>query len=192
MQKPKPPNATGVPVHLTAIDPNGNFQDIGTATSNSLGNYAFAWTPPIPGLYTVTATFAGSNSFYSSEAGTSFIVSTASSVSPVVTPTPTPSTTSIVTPTPSGIVTPSPTTPQGPGGIPASTLYAIAAAVVVIAVVAVAERSGSSFADPCGRVLARWVDQVGAVDIPAGCGQEPGGCAEHRRRADPAADDHTT
>ncbi len=138
MQKVKPTDATGVPVHLTATDPNGNFQDIGTATSNSMGNYAFAWTPPVPGMYTVTATFVGSNSYYSSEAGTSFMVSAASSVSPVVTPTPTPSTTSIATPTPSAVVTPTPTTPQGPGGIPASTVYAIAAAVVVIVIVAVA------------------------------------------------------
>jgi hypothetical protein len=35
MQKPKPANATGVLVHLTAIDPNGNYQDIGYTTSNA-------------------------------------------------------------------------------------------------------------------------------------------------------------
>ncbi len=72
MQKPKPTEVIGVKVHLTAIDPNGNFQDLGTATSNSLGNYAIEWTPPVPGLYTVTATFEGSESYYRSEAGTSF------------------------------------------------------------------------------------------------------------------------
>ena len=79
-QQPKPTNATGVPVHLTAIDPNGNFQDIGTATSDITGNYAISWTPPVPGIYTVTATFEGSNSYYSSSAETSYrSVSNASS-----------------------------------------------------------------------------------------------------------------
>lgn len=136
MQKTKPTDATGVQVHLTATDPNGNFQEIGNATSNSMGNYAIAWTPPVPGVYTITATFEGSNSYYTSEAGTSLMVSAASSTSPIVTPTPT--TTSAVSPTPSAIVTPNPTTPQGPGGIPTSTVYAIAAAVVIIVIVAVA------------------------------------------------------
>ena len=75
MQQPKPTDATGVTVHLTAIDPNGNFQDIGYAKSNTMGNYAIDWTPPVPGVYTVTATFEGSESYYQSEAGTAFLVS---------------------------------------------------------------------------------------------------------------------
>ncbi len=60
--------------------------------------------------------------------------------SPVVIPTPTPTMvpTPIVTSTPSAVVTPTPTTPQGPGGIPASTVYAIAAAAIIIVIVAVA------------------------------------------------------
>jgi hypothetical protein len=77
MQQEKPANALGVKVRVTAIDPNGNFQDIGTPTSDALGNYAVSWTPPVPGQYTVKATFEGSNSYYSSEAGTSFVVSNA-------------------------------------------------------------------------------------------------------------------
>ncbi len=75
MQKPKPTDVTGVPVKLTAIDPNGNFQDIGTAICDDLGFYGITWTPPVPGLYTVRATFAGSNSYYGSQAGTAFVVS---------------------------------------------------------------------------------------------------------------------
>jgi outer membrane protein assembly factor BamB len=63
-QQPKPTNATGVQVHLTAIDPNGNFQNIGTATSNMAGNYVTSWTPPVPGIYTITATFAGSQRLF--------------------------------------------------------------------------------------------------------------------------------
>ena len=59
---------------LTAIDPNGNFQNIGTATSDIFGNYAISWTPPVPGLYKVTATFEGSKSYYGCKAGTAFVV----------------------------------------------------------------------------------------------------------------------
>jgi outer membrane protein assembly factor BamB len=79
MQQEKPADATGVKVHVTAIDPNGNFQDIGTATSDALGNFAISWTPPVPGQYTVKAAFEGSAAYYSSEAGTSFAVSKAAS-----------------------------------------------------------------------------------------------------------------
>ena len=87
MQQSKPTDATGVEVHLTAVDPNGNFQDIGTTTSNTLGNFAFEWTPPVPGLYSVTAAFEGSEAYFASEAGTSFIVSESSSYSPALTTT---------------------------------------------------------------------------------------------------------
>jgi hypothetical protein len=65
-------NAKGVTVHLTAIDPNNNFQDIGYVTTDIYGNYATLWTPPVPGLYVVTATFEGSNSYYGSSAETAF------------------------------------------------------------------------------------------------------------------------
>jgi hypothetical protein len=144
MQKPKPTNATGVKVHLTAIDPNNNFQDLGTATSNALGNYAIEWTPPVPGLYTVTATFEGSNSYYRSEAGTSFVVSKAPSASPaIVTPSPTatqpPATP--VSPTPIQTpVSPSPTQAVNPptSAEPTTTYLAIGIAVVVIIAAAAA------------------------------------------------------
>jgi outer membrane protein assembly factor BamB len=74
MQQSEPTNATGVPVILTAIDPNGNTQNIGTVTSDILGNFAIAWTPPVPGLYTVIANFVGTNSYYGSIAETHFVV----------------------------------------------------------------------------------------------------------------------
>jgi outer membrane protein assembly factor BamB len=118
MQQPKPTNAVGVSVHLTAIDPNGNFQDIGTAKSDLLGNYVVKWTPPVSGLYTVTASFEGSNSYYGSEAGTSFVVSETPAAS-------------IVLPSPS-------VAPQPTSGIPTTTYIVIAAAVVTIAVLAAA------------------------------------------------------
>ena len=119
-QQPKPNNATGVPVHLTAIDPNKNYQDIGIATSDALGNYAISWTPPVSGLYKVTATFEGSASYGGSAAGTSFLVSD-SKAAPVVSPTLAP--TSIpVTPTPIQSTSPLPTQAPPPASAPSVTL----------------------------------------------------------------------
>ena len=69
-QQPEPTNVTGVPVTLTAIDPNGNTVPIGTTTSNAIGTYSVTWTPPIPGNYTIIATFAGSGAYYGSYADT--------------------------------------------------------------------------------------------------------------------------
>ena len=70
MQMPKPTNATGVTVTLTALDPNGNVINIGTATSDTDGVYGLTWAPEVPGLYRVIATFSGSSSYGSSTAST--------------------------------------------------------------------------------------------------------------------------
>ncbi|MCJ7768465.1 PQQ-binding-like beta-propeller repeat protein [Candidatus Bathyarchaeota archaeon] len=70
MQKSRPANATGVEVTLDTIDPNGNFVHIGTATSDASGSFSYMWQPEIPGKYTVIATFAGSEAYYSSFAET--------------------------------------------------------------------------------------------------------------------------
>ena len=70
MQMPKPTNATGVSVTLTALDPNGNTINIGKATSDTDGVYGFTWAPEIPGLYHIIATFPGSTSYGSSTAST--------------------------------------------------------------------------------------------------------------------------
>ena len=82
-----PPICTGVPVTLTAVDPNCNVVVIGTTTSNYLGNYEFQWTPTAPGLYTVYATFTGSNSYYTSSASTGSTVSTAAASTTTPAPT---------------------------------------------------------------------------------------------------------
>jgi hypothetical protein len=138
-QQPKPTNATGVSILLTAIDPNGNLQTIGTVTSDIDGNFATIWTPPVPGIYTIKASFDGSGSYFKSYGTVSFGIANAPAASAAITPTPTPTApTSTIAPTVSPIVTPTPTTPQGPGGIAASTIYAIAAAAIVIVIVAVA------------------------------------------------------
>ena len=65
-QQPEPMNATGVPVTLSYTDPNGNTYTMGTTTSDITGQYSYTFTPTIPGTYKITATFCGSNSYYSS------------------------------------------------------------------------------------------------------------------------------
>jgi hypothetical protein len=77
LQQPCPENAKGVPVKLSAIDPNGNTITIGEVTSDAYGNYAIAWTPPSAGQFKIVATFAGTDAYWSSFASTSIGVSTA-------------------------------------------------------------------------------------------------------------------
>ncbi len=89
-QQLKPTNATGVPVSIDAIDPNGNYIHIGDATSDTSGNFGYAWTAPnVPGKYTIYATFAGSNSYGSSSAETNTYVSGAPAATAAPTSTPT-------------------------------------------------------------------------------------------------------
>ena len=84
MQKPCPTTFTGVTVSLTAVDPNGNLIQIGTATTDAQGLYHYTWTPPdVPGDYVITASFASTNSYFGSAA------ETAMTVIPVTTPAPT-------------------------------------------------------------------------------------------------------
>lgn len=84
-----PPTPVGVPVTLTALDPNGNTETIGTYTTDSNGRYAVNWTPPVPGQYSIIATFAGDDSYWSSTAETAIYVNTAASATPAPTATPT-------------------------------------------------------------------------------------------------------
>jgi len=80
-----PSNATGVPVTLDAVDPNGNYIHIGDVTSDITGAYGCKFTPQVPGTYQIIATFAGSNSYGSSSAQTYLAVGDAAA-----TPAPTP------------------------------------------------------------------------------------------------------
>ena len=73
MQKPRPMDTTGVPIVLSVVDANGNYRDIGTTISNN-GFFTFNWKPDIEGQYTVYASFAGSESYWPSNAVTSFVV----------------------------------------------------------------------------------------------------------------------
>lgn len=129
MQKPKPANAIGVPVKLTAIDPNGNLQNIGTVTTDSNGNFGIMWTPPVEGLYKIVATFEGTNSYAASDATAYMGVSVAPAASPAPTPTPQPTTQPPIpaTPTP----TASPSIIPLPEAAPSMDTYYITAAVAV-------------------------------------------------------------
>jgi hypothetical protein len=81
MQKPMPTNATGVPITINAIDPNGNLVELGTTTSDSRGFYSFQVNPDMlaagAGKYTVIANFDGSNSYWPSSSESAFTVNPA-------------------------------------------------------------------------------------------------------------------
>ncbi|MFB3888117.1 MAG: PQQ-binding-like beta-propeller repeat protein [Candidatus Bathyarchaeia archaeon] len=145
MQKAIPGDAKGVEVKLTAIDPNGNSQDIGTATTDLAGKFGLMWTPPVPGKYQIIATFEGSNSYASSFDTTYIAAVTAPSASPA-TPPPPPTTvppTTVPPPptTPPASPSPPPTSVPTPpaGGVPSETVViAVAAVVIVVAAAAAA------------------------------------------------------
>ncbi len=138
MQKEFPTNAKGVVVQLSAIDPNGNYDIIGNATSNTEGSYGISWVPPVPGLYQISASFAGSNSYGSSAAST-YITVSALAASPAPTAIPVPTQTPTPNPTASPVATPSVAPTNGSGaGISTEYYIVIAAVVIIIAIVAVA------------------------------------------------------
>ena len=88
MQKLKPGNATGVEVTLTVLDPNDNVYDVAAATSDVDGFFKAAFTPQVPGEYTITASFGGSESYWPSAAKTAINVEQAPEATPGPTPTP--------------------------------------------------------------------------------------------------------
>ena len=75
----------GVPITLSVVDANGNYRTIGSTTSSN-GFFSFNWKPDIVGPYTVYASFAGSESYYSSSAMTSFSVDQAATPAPTAAP----------------------------------------------------------------------------------------------------------
>ena len=89
MQQPCPMMINGVQVTLETLDPNMNFYEIGTVTSDASGMFKLMWTPPVPGEYTIIATFEGSNSYFSSYAETAIGVEEATSPSTPIEPEPT-------------------------------------------------------------------------------------------------------
>jgi hypothetical protein len=92
MQQARPENAKGVEVILETLDPNGNFYELGTTTSDINGNFAYMFTPEVPGEYQILARFEGSKAYGPSYASTYLGVDEA----PQATPTPPPPPQSIV------------------------------------------------------------------------------------------------
>jgi hypothetical protein len=92
MQKPRPTNVTGVEVVVSVLDPNTNCYEVGRATSDSDGFFSCAFTPPVPGKYTIIASFEGSNGYWPSHAETAINVEDAPAETPPPTPTPAPMT----------------------------------------------------------------------------------------------------
>ena len=121
MQKPMPTDAEGVEVILTTLDPNGNSYEIGRATSSASGVYGCAFTPPVPGLYKIIATFEGSNAYFGSYAETYVNVGEAPTAGGSIEPEPT---------------TPAPTEPTAEAPF-ITTEIAIIVAVVVACIIGV-------------------------------------------------------
>ncbi len=73
----KPTHVTGVPVSIDAVDPNHNIVHIADVTSDQNGVFSYLYTPEVTGAYQITATFAGTQSYGPSSAGTAFGVTAA-------------------------------------------------------------------------------------------------------------------
>jgi len=84
MQQPLPADFKGVPVVVDVVDSNGNYRNIGMATTDASGMYSYSWLPDIEGDYTVIARFTGTKGYWPSYAETSFTVDPSAA-----TPTPT-------------------------------------------------------------------------------------------------------
>ncbi len=119
-----PPEVNGVPVTLTATAPDGTSINVGSTTSDGYGKFSYDWTPPGTGIYKIQATFAGSESYWSSTDETS--ISAKETVSPSA---------SMSASSTSPSIAPPPSTQAAPS----MTIYiAIAAAVIAIAAIAAA------------------------------------------------------
>ncbi|PVX26627.1 MAG: hypothetical protein CW691_00850 [Candidatus Bathyarchaeum sp.] len=147
MQFERPSDTVGVNVKLEAVDPNNNYQNLGTVTTDEYGNYGFTFTPEVPGQYKIIATFGGSKAYYGSVSTTYLTVNSATSAStsieseePVTqtetTDTETPDTETPDTETPD-TETPDTETPTTEAPL-ISTEVAIIAAVAVACVIGVA------------------------------------------------------
>ena len=73
-QKPLPSDFMGVDVTIDVLDANGNYRNIGTATTDASGFYTMSWPADISGDYLVIATFHGTQGYWPSFSETSFNV----------------------------------------------------------------------------------------------------------------------
>ncbi|MCW4022655.1 MAG: hypothetical protein ACOWW1_07535 [archaeon] len=117
-----PADATGVSVTVEAVDPNGNYQYLGTTTSDIYGNFGFSFKPEVEGQYTIIATFGGSKAYYGSTSTTYLVVNPATSASiPIDTEEPIDS-----------------TEPAEESGAIITTEVAIVTAITIVAIIGVA------------------------------------------------------
>jgi hypothetical protein len=121
----QPMSVNGVTVIFSAVNPQGEYQDLDRVTSDGAGRYSFAFKPEMEGIYTIIATFEGSEGYYGSYAETAIVVD----------PAPTPA-------APMEPEEPEPEVPEEPTEPVETPLItteiAIIAAVAVLAVIAVA------------------------------------------------------
>ena len=136
---------TGVPVTLSAIAEDGTYVDIGTVTSDGYtGAFGASWTPTTEGTYKIVASFAGDDSYGSSNAATYVTVGPAASAGGTITPEqPTPEQPTPEQPTPEEPTTPEqptpeePTTPEEPEPtVPEQPLISTELAIVIAVVAA--------------------------------------------------------
>ncbi len=90
-QFPQPSDVMGVDVTVSVLDPNGNYYEVGTATTTD-GFYKLSFTPPVPGEYLVYASFAGSEAYWPSKTITALNVENVPEPTAAPTPTPAPMT----------------------------------------------------------------------------------------------------
>jgi len=74
MQYPRPTNTTGVEVTISVLDPNNNYYEVATTTSDADGYYSCSFVPEVAGDYKVMATFDGSKAYWGSHVQTSISV----------------------------------------------------------------------------------------------------------------------
>ncbi len=87
-QRPRPTDTVGVEVIVSVLDPNSNCYEVGRATSDANGMYSVAFTPEVPGRYTIYASFEGSKGYWPSQAETAINVEEAPATTPEPTPAP--------------------------------------------------------------------------------------------------------
>ena len=88
LQFARPADAVGVEVVVEVLDPNNNYYEVGRTTTDASGFFSCAFTPEVPGEYTIIATFAGSGAYWPSFAETAIGVEEAPASTPAPTPTP--------------------------------------------------------------------------------------------------------
>jgi outer membrane protein assembly factor BamB len=69
--KPAAGTIKGVPVSFKAIALDGEVTELGTVVSDSMGYFAYKWTPPAKDeVYTIVATFEGDESYFGTQSET--------------------------------------------------------------------------------------------------------------------------